>query len=119
MTDDEIFSLPFDTERHKQNFKNYLEIIIMPNGTAEYAVPSHQEKLITIACRQKNITRDELNAMCPREYYCDFLTWLCMITGCVSVWDNFFFGHPNALQKAMLKELSDNRLYTGKLSQQT
>ena len=79
----------FDIEQHKKHFKNYLEVIIYSDGHVEYAVPSHQEKLISI-CREKlHKSRDEINDMCPPEYYGDFIVWLCNISGCVSVWDNF------------------------------
>lgn len=34
----------FDLQKHKQTYTNYLEVIITPDGTVEYAVPSHSEK---------------------------------------------------------------------------
>jgi hypothetical protein len=119
MSDEEIFRQPFDIARHKTHFQNYLEIIILPDGTAEYAIPSHQEKLISIACLQKNISRDELNDMCPKEFYCDFLTWLCMITDCVSVWNDFFFGTPNPSQRTMLQTLKNHGVYHGEVEKRT
>ena len=36
----------FDLEKHKQTYVQYLEVVILEDGTVEYAVPSHQEKLI-------------------------------------------------------------------------
>ena len=64
----------FDIQKHKENFINYLEVVIHPDGSVHYAVPSHQEYLIRYICEHRNITREELEAKCPREYYCDFMT---------------------------------------------
>ena len=38
----------FDLEKHKQTYVQYLEVVILEDGTVEYAVPSHQEKLIAL-----------------------------------------------------------------------
>ena len=89
---------PFDLETHKQNFIDYLEVVILEDGTVEYAVPSHQEKLIAVACQKLNVTRDELSDMCPEEYYFDFSNWLCKMSGCVAVYTNGFMGKPNDKQ---------------------
>ena len=61
----------FDLEKHKQTYVQYLEVVILEDGTVEYAVPSHQEKLIALACQKKGVSRQELNDLCPREYYYD------------------------------------------------
>ena len=105
----------FDIEQHKKHYVNYLEVVIFPDGHIEYAVPSHQEKLIAV-CREKlHISRNELNDMCPEEYYCDFMTWLCTISECVSVWNNFIV-HSDTIpmtdrQKQSLQKLKDAGLY--------
>lgn len=80
---------PFDIEQHKQNFVDYLEVVVFPDGHIEYAVPSHQEKLIAVCMEELGITRDELNKRCPKEYYFDFMTWLCNVSHCVSVWNEY------------------------------
>ena len=72
----------FDLEKHKQTYVQYLEVVILEDGTVEYAVPSHQEKLIALACQKKGVSRQELNDLCPRE------TWLCMQANAVAVWNN-------------------------------
>lgn len=61
----------FDIEQHKKTFIHYLEVVIDENGEIMYAAPSHQEKLISLACERLNVTREKLNAMCPQEYYFD------------------------------------------------
>lgn len=109
----------FDIDKHKENYVNYLEVIIFPDGHIEYAVPSHQEKLIRICCNKLNITRDELDNLCPQEYYADFLVWLCNISNCVSVWNNFIIHADDKdmtpEQLVALCQLSKNDLYTGKI----
>lgn len=80
---------PFDIEQHKQNFVDYLEVVVFPDGHIEYAVPSHQEKLIAVCMKELGLTRDELNKRCPKEYYFDFMTWLCNVSHCVSVWNEY------------------------------
>ena len=72
----------FDLEKHKQTYVQYLEVVILEDGTVEYAVPSHQEKLIALACQKKGVSRQELNDLCPREYYYDSL-YAGKCCGCV------------------------------------
>lgn len=86
------FYCDFDVKKHKQTYVNYLEVIIFGDGKIVYAIPSHQEKLIAILMDQMQKTRDEVLAMCPRERYFDFLSWLLEQTGCCSVWDGFVQG---------------------------
>lgn len=105
---------PFNVETHKKEFENYLEVVLKVDGEIVYAVPSHQEKLIKIVCEQQGITRDEVNDKCPREYYCDFMAWLCMESGCVAVWSEFSIGEPNKAQEETLGMLRNEGLYMGK-----
>ena len=109
----------FDMTLHKVTYFNYLEVVIGRNGKIYYAVPSHQEKLIKVACDQLGITRDDLNKMCPMEYYCNFLEWLCMLTGYISVWDNYLVydrdSKPTTEQIRAIQDLHDAGLYKGDL----
>ena len=41
----EVLRQPFNIETHKETFINYLEVIINEDGSIEYAVPSHIEKV--------------------------------------------------------------------------
>ena len=95
----------FDVKQHKETFINNLEVIIYPDGLIEYAIPSHQEKLIKIACSMFGWSRDQLNKECPEEYYFDFLTWLCNITGCVSVWNNYIMTGNESMTEEQIKSL--------------
>ena len=96
----------FSVEKHKETFINYLEVIIDENGKVMYAVPSHQEKLITLACDKLGVTREELNDMCPREYIFAFME--------CAVWNNFFIGdNLNKRQIDSLRILKEEKLYSG------
>ena len=77
---------PFDAEKHKAKYSNYLEVLILEDGTVVYAIPSHQEKAIALACEKHGLSRDELVAMCPREYYLDYMVWLLKMSGAIAVW---------------------------------
>lgn len=112
----EILRKPFDIETHKNTFINYLEVVILEDGTIVYAVPSHQEKLIALACEKLNITRTKLNALCPPEYYGDFMNWLCQVSGCVSLWNSFMVGVANPQQVESIKQLIGESLYSGEIN---
>lgn len=116
MNEQEVLRQPFDFKTHKKTFVDYLEVIINDTGVIMYATPSHQEKLIAIICEQQNITRAELNAKCPREYYFDFMTWLCQESNCLAVWNARIEGIPNEVQTKKLKQLTNEGLYHGPLT---
>ena len=106
----------FDPQKHKKKFVHYLEVLIEADGHVLYAVPSHQEKMIELACKKHGITRDELNARCPKEYYFDFMTWLSMQTGAIAVWVHQYIGaEVTKKQAAKLKQLKLYGLYDGSL----
>lgn len=103
----------FDADMHAKTFINYLEVLIEPNGHVLYAVPSHQELAIKLACKAKGWTRDRLNKECPPEFYFDFLPWILSLTGCISVWDRFYVGTANEAQKDTLRMLKRKNIYKG------
>ncbi len=106
----------FNIEQHKQTFIHYLEVIIDENGKIMYAVPSHQEKMIKLACEKLNVTRDKLNEMCPDEYYFDLMTWLSKVGGACAVWENQVMGDKfTAEQIKALQMLKDEGLYLGEI----
>lgn len=109
----EVLARPFDIETHKKTFINYLEVVITEEGDILYATPSHQEKLISLACKKLNVTRNELNDLCPKEYYFDFITWLCQVSGCISVWNERRMGKANEKQEEAIQELKEEGLYRG------
>ncbi len=103
----------FDIEQHALTYFNYLEVLIEANGHVVYAIPSHQEKAMELAQIALGKTRDEINYMCPREYWCDFHTWLLSLSGAIAVWNDFYVGEPNEVQLATLKKLADAGIYHG------
>lgn len=105
----------FDAEKHKATYPHYLECLIDAKGHVMYAVPSHQELAIQLACEKHGITREELGKMCPKEYYCDFLTWLLKQTGAISVWLKEYVGEPNEKQKETLRTLKEKGIYEGEI----
>ncbi|MFB8425113.1 hypothetical protein ACFC4S_24145 [Priestia megaterium] len=108
-----VLHSPFNIETHKKTFINYLEVVISADGEIMYAVPSHQEKLISIACRKLDINRQALADLCPPQYYGDYMYWLCQVTDCVSVWNGFTVGDANVKQKEALEVLQAEGLYSG------
>lgn len=93
---------PFDPRIHKETFVNYLEVVIAPDGTVSYAVPSHQEAL-KLACREAGVDPED---DCPPEYYADYMTWLMEQTGYLAVWSEGYAGEPNARQRQALLALA-------------
>ena len=105
----------FDIDKHKATFINYLEVIIDRNGHVLYAVPSHQELAIKMACKEKGWTRKQLSDACPKEYYFDFMPWVLGLTNSVAVWNTCYIGELNDAQRKTLIELRNNGLYKGKV----
>lgn len=103
----------FDIKQHKSHYINYLETIIDPNGKVHYAVPSHQQFMEQYLCKIRNITKQQLCELVPPEYYFDYMTWLCQETGCIAVWNDYYYGKANDAQKHMLLKLKTEGLYSG------
>jgi hypothetical protein len=110
-----VMSRPFDIETHKKTFTNYLEVIVLEDGTIVYAVPSHQMKLMELACERLRITKEELADRCPPEMYGDYNAWLCKISRSVALYNVGMTGVANQKQKEVIQELKDNGLYSGKI----
>lgn len=65
-------------KEHKHLY--YCEAIIYPNGDITYAVPSHQEALISITGKDRSYLMDIMPiSAAPTQ-------WLIDYTGCISVW---------------------------------
>lgn len=106
----------FDIKKHKEKYVDYLEVVILENGEVQYAVPSHQEKLIKMACLKKGICREELERSCPEEYWFNYLQWLCMQSGCVAVWNTFCrYESVSTAQIVMLRKLKKEGIYFGEI----
>lgn len=109
--------MKFDIENHKKTHHGYLEVMISPDGEIEYAIPSHQMYLMQKAKEITNLTEDEINKLCPNEYYGDFMRWLFFISRYLPVWENFVLDNVQVTraQHAALKSLKVHGLYKGKL----
>lgn len=104
----------FELEKHKQKYINYLEVMIDRSGKVVYAVPSHQEKAIEMACKELEVSRDALSRMTPPEYYFDWMTWLLRQSGAMAVWNNgYICEEPTKEQYATLRRLKMNGVYKG------
>lgn len=106
----EVLHAPFDIRTHKETFINYLEIIIKPDGTPEYAVPSHMRKLAEVYGKS---WEDVYEEFLQERTGLDGIDWLCLKTRCISVWQHRIQGLPNDAQLTTLKRLYDAGLYTG------
>ncbi len=115
MDQQEVLRLPFDSQRHKDTFPHYLEVIILEDGTVQYAVPSHNENLVQIIRERECCSRDDISNMCPPEYYADFGLWLALKAKALSVWTNFYIGTPSSVQLETLKTLQAEGIYEGSL----
>lgn len=106
----EVLNAPFDICTHKETFIDYLEIIIKPDGTPEYAVPSHMQKLAEVYGKPWDVVCEEY---IQERTGLDGIDWLCLKTGCISVWQHSIQGLPNDAQKTTLQKLHEAGLYKG------
>ena len=107
-----VLNGPFDVRVHKKTFIHYLEVIIRPNGTVEYAVPSHVFKLASIYGKSMNEVYEEY---ANDKSGLDPAGWLCEKTGCISVWTDGYVGKPNPTQRRALWFLKYNEVYDGEI----
>ena len=93
--------------------------MIAPDGTIEYAVPSHQEYLINKAAQRHNCTREELYNLCPQKYYFDFLSWLIVESGgYIPVWENHVYAPVITIKQiAALRRIKMAGLFSGAIPQ--
>lgn len=118
-----ILHSPFDMKTHKENFIHYLEVVILEDGTIEYAVPSHQKKLEEICCRKLGFKFDNLYSESIEllEYYKSiyknnmwhWFDFLFETSKAICVWEIKYEGIANEKQLQKLKELKDYGLYLG------
>ena len=107
---------PFDIEKHKKTYINYLEVVILEDGTIEYAVPSHQEKAISIACKKLHCDRDHFIDVVSKDHIMDWYEWLIDTAGVVMVWDRQLHFHSiTQAQIDSLKKLKEAELYFGSI----
>lgn len=108
----------FDIVKHKKTYIDYLEVVILPNGKIEYAVPSHLTKIEMICCEKLKCTRKQLAfEKCPKDMIFDYMSWLLSVCGAISVWNEFYIvGRDCELtqeQERAIKKLKKHGLYKG------
>lgn len=111
----DVLHSPFDVNVHKKTFICYLEVIIRPDGTIEYAVPSHMMKLTEIYGKTSEEMFEDYYASGTVGTILDPVEWICKQTGCISVWTDGYSGHANAIQKRALLMLKNNGVYGGRI----
>lgn len=121
----EILRKDFNVQTHKENFINYLEVVIHKDGKIEYAIPSHSKKMEIIICNKYNFNFDS-------EYLCsveliklfnstgrpsgDWFDWLLEESEVIPVWNDRYLGNANIKQLESLTMLKQAGLYTGIIS---
>ena len=48
---------PFEPDKHKDTYKNYLEVLLLEDGSVVYAIPSDKMKAKALACERIGGTR--------------------------------------------------------------
>ncbi len=100
----------FDLELHKENFIDYLEVIILVDGTVVYAVPCHIEKLCEIYGKSKEEIQNEMSI------YDSPINYMLDRTKCVAVWSvGYMTKWINSKQQETLDLLVENKLTVNRL----
>lgn len=106
----------FNIQLHKETFINYLEVLILADGTIVYAIPSHQLKGEEIAAKRLGLSISEFRDTCPSDAMFDYLPWIASQANCVFVWNsNIVYSQINKRQFSSLRILKLNGLYKGPL----
>lgn len=69
---------------HKDQYRNYLEIIISPLGKVYLATPCHQEALVIIGALINKVSVKEYKQSIPK--YCSPIHWVVSKEKYISVW---------------------------------
>ena len=106
------------TEPTAQTGKRLIAVQHVPmltDGHVVYAVPNHIEKAVALACEALHVSRPELEAMGPPEFYYNYNVWVLRQSGAIMVWNDFFIagGELTRPQQAMLRKLKLSGLYKG------
>ncbi len=97
---DEILHSKFDVETHSKNFINYCEVIVLSDGSVEYAVPSHERKVIEIFKREFKLSDENFNNF-PEELSVDYICKKCHL---IMLWYDYAYA-PIRINKDQIKTL--------------
>lgn len=94
--------MPFSCKVHAQVFIAYCEVVILPSGKIEYAIPSHTKKLEEIFKKQEKLSDDDFICL----YYNNFDAYDIMLkkTKICQVWYNNI-RYDGELTKAQVNKL--------------
>ena len=108
MTDEEVFKMSFNIDRHKSQFVNYCEVVIYPDGKVEYAVPSHIEKMYEVYVKNHKIAKEKAKEMFYNNP--NFFDILLEDTGLVLVWfEQIIYKKITNTQKIIIDLLQNTR----------
>lgn len=109
---EEIYNLhsKFDYKKHNDTYICYCEVIILPNGTVHYAVPSHSKFLENYIATKQNIFENEVHKYLKNKYQqSEFILYgldtLIKETKAVAVYYHTYYGTPNKKQLKVLQKL--------------
>ena len=112
-TNIEILHSKFDVEVHSKHFINYCEVIVLPNGEVEYAVPSHERKAIEIFKRKFNLSDEDLNNL-SKELSIEYICEKCNL---IMLWCDYAFTPIKITQEQVntLNELISHKCISKKI----
>lgn len=102
---EDVLTRPFDVRTHRRHFTDYLEVVVAPDGTVSYAVPSHRRRLESVYF---DMFASPAILDCPTGRRHDYLGWLMERTGYICVWRDRVEGDANERQMRALKSLVVN-----------
>ena len=100
----------FDLEKHKQTFINYFEAFILPDGTIEYAIPSHNEYIYNYLEKTQGMDRELIYNMSIDLY--DRVMENCGLVACWSNRYDILTKQPTDKQIRVLSKLIKEKLTT-------
>lgn len=83
----------------QHNHIRYCEAIVNDDGTVEYAIPSHGEKLISRVCDYRGISRSQLASEMP--IFCDMIAYLADIVNTAVVWYSMCYIPKNCSKRCL------------------
>ena len=99
---DEILHSKFDVETHSKKFINYCEVIVLSDGSVEYAIPSHEWKAIEIFKREFKLSDEDFNNF-PEELSIDYICKKCHL---IMLWYDYAYT-PIRINKDQIKTLDN------------
>lgn len=106
--------------QHKDQYRNYMEIVLSPLGQVCLAHPCHTEKLLELAAKKYNISKEEYKQSVPKS--CSPIHWVVSKENYISVWFDNIIVPKNGFsrfQKRTIKILQDKGFLSKTLNVET